>query len=75
MVTEVREFTDLLKEEYFRKRFRDEEQASKIISHIKLSWSLHIMCHIPIFCWITATVLEDVLKTREGGKLPKTLTE
>uniref|UniRef100_A0A7N8Y6C9 NACHT domain-containing protein n=1 Tax=Mastacembelus armatus TaxID=205130 RepID=A0A7N8Y6C9_9TELE len=75
IVTEVRGFTDQQKEEYFRKRFTDEEGSNKVIPHIKSSRSLHIMCHIPVFCWITATVLEDLLETRELEELPKTLTE
>ncbi|CAL8300790.1 unnamed protein product [Gadus morhua 'NCC'] len=75
MVTEVRGFTDQQKEEYFRKRFREETLASTIIANVKKSRSLHIMCHIPVFCWITATFLEDIFKKSQIEEVPKTVTQ
>ncbi|XP_075869115.1 NLR family CARD domain-containing protein 3-like [Nelusetta ayraudi] len=75
-LTEVRGFTNDQKEEYFRRRFRDRgDVSSRIISHIKASRSLHIMCEIPVFCWITVTVLESMLSLEQRGELPKTLTD
>ncbi|XP_073719500.1 NACHT, LRR and PYD domains-containing protein 3 [Misgurnus anguillicaudatus] len=74
-VTEVRGFSDPQKEEYFRKRISDESLSDQIISHLKSSRSLYIMCHIPVFCWISVTVLEKILREAESLEIPKTLTQ
>ncbi|KAI4886787.1 hypothetical protein NFI96_000941 [Prochilodus magdalenae] len=72
-VTEIQGFNDPQKEEYFRKRISDQDQAHSVISHIKKTRSLHIMCHIPVFCWISATVLQHIMK-QGHTEIPKTLT-
>ncbi|XP_058607723.1 protein NLRC3-like isoform X1 [Onychostoma macrolepis] len=74
-LTEIQGFNESQREEYFRKRISDQHQASRIISHIRRARSLHIMCHIPVFCWISSTVLQKLLKEDLSAEIPQTLTE
>ncbi|XP_051244101.1 NACHT, LRR and PYD domains-containing protein 3 isoform X2 [Dicentrarchus labrax] len=77
--TEVKGFNDEQKIQYFEKRVEDKAVAEQIINNITKSWSLYIMCHIPIFCWIAAKVLAWLLEKDntqdENIKIPTTLTE
>ncbi|XP_061133479.1 NACHT, LRR and PYD domains-containing protein 12-like isoform X1 [Syngnathus typhle] len=68
--TEVKGFSDSQRLDYFRKKFPAEED---VIQHIQKSRTILIMCHLPIFCWLIATVLQDCRK--HGKELPETLTE
>ncbi|XP_068075861.2 protein NLRC3-like [Danio rerio] len=74
-LTEIQGFTEPQKEEYFRKRISDEHRASRIISHIRRARSLQIMCHVPVFCWISSTVFQKLLEEDVSAEIPQTLTE
>ncbi|CAM4598174.1 unnamed protein product [Leuciscus chuanchicus] len=71
-VTEIRGFSDAQKQEYFKKRFTDDIQAITILDHVKQSKSLFIMCHIPVFCWISATVLQNILEEKRNNDVKNT---
>ncbi|XP_042282357.1 NACHT, LRR and PYD domains-containing protein 12-like isoform X3 [Thunnus maccoyii] len=76
-VTEVRGFNDEQKEEYFLKKISDQDVAQNICNHLKSKplRTLYIMCHIPMFCWITATAFQSLLTGTHESELPKTVTE
>ncbi|XP_074485891.1 NLR family CARD domain-containing protein 3-like [Sebastes fasciatus] len=76
-VIEVRGFNDEQKEEYFKNKVVNNLMAQNILDHLqsKPMRSLYNMCRIPFFCWISATVLQNLLTETDKGELPKALTE
>ncbi|XP_056624354.1 NACHT, LRR and PYD domains-containing protein 3-like [Triplophysa dalaica] len=72
-VTEIRGFNDEQMEKYFIKNSKP-DMSERIISHMKRSRSLYIMCHIPIFCWICLSVLQPLITQENQDKIPTTLT-
>ncbi|XP_041964633.1 NACHT, LRR and PYD domains-containing protein 3-like isoform X3 [Alosa sapidissima] len=75
LLTEIRGFSDAQKEQYFRKKISEPNLCREVVSHVKASRSLYIMCHIPVFCWISAIVLQRILSDANAREIPKTLTE
>ncbi|XP_062404009.1 NACHT, LRR and PYD domains-containing protein 5-like [Sardina pilchardus] len=75
LLTEIRGFSDAQKEQYFRKKIPEPNLCREVVSHVKSSRSLYIMCHIPVFCWISAIVLQQILSDTDAREIPKTLTE
>ncbi|XP_034049168.1 NLR family CARD domain-containing protein 3-like [Thalassophryne amazonica] len=75
LLTEVRGFNGPQKDEYFLKKIRNKSVALQIISHVKSCRSLHIMCHIPVFCWMAASVLEKMFSSTNSKDIPRTLTQ
>lgn len=72
---EVRGFSEIEKDEYFRKRFQDSNQADRVIANIDSVRTLRIMCHLPLFCSLLAHEYECIFR-KEGAnaELPRRIT-
>ncbi|XP_032431790.1 protein NLRC3 [Xiphophorus hellerii] len=72
---EMGSFSDENKDEYFRKRFKDPAQATRVIEHVKSVKTLHIMCCLPLFCTLLADECQLIFReSRTEEKLPTNIT-
>ncbi|XP_077081630.1 protein NLRC3-like isoform X2 [Siphateles boraxobius] len=74
-ITQIRGFTCEQKEEYFMRQFEDPDLTQKVICHLKSHKSLWILCHIPLFCWISSVVLKNVKSQNKNSDMPSNQTE
>ncbi|XP_041657929.1 protein NLRC3 [Cheilinus undulatus] len=72
---ELRGFCEPEKDEYFKKRFQEPEQAARIIAYINSLKTLRIMCHLPLFCSLVADECERIFTERGiHAELPRSIT-
>lgn len=75
-ITQIRGFREEQKEDYFKKHLEDPKLTQDIICHLKSQKSLWILCHIPLFCWISVVVLKDIItRQNKDRNMPSNLTE
>ncbi|XP_073700603.1 protein NLRC3-like [Garra rufa] len=75
-VTQIRGFIDEQKKEYFMRQFEDPDLTQKVTCHLKSHKSLWILCHIPLFCWISSVVLKTIIKSQNTDRdMPSNQTE
>ncbi|XP_035034015.1 NLR family CARD domain-containing protein 3 isoform X1 [Hippoglossus stenolepis] len=72
---EVRGFCDPEKEAFFKRRFKDPDQAARVIAYIKSFRTLCIMCHLPLFCSLVADECYRIFREQgTGAELPRSIT-
>ncbi|XP_073336168.1 NLR family CARD domain-containing protein 3 [Pagrus major] len=72
---DVRGFRDSEREEYFKKRFQDPDQAARVIAYINSCKTLRIMCHLPLFCSLVAEEHQRIFRLQGAqAELPRGLT-
>ncbi|XP_076142848.1 uncharacterized protein LOC143125341 isoform X2 [Alosa pseudoharengus] len=72
-VTEMLPLSDSQMEEFVKESLNDVTDASNILLRIKLSRSLHAMCHTPALCSIAVSVVKNMLE--QGENRIQTCTE
>ncbi|MBN3310128.1 NLRC3 protein, partial [Amia calva] len=68
-------FSSLQQKEYFRKSCDTPEVSEEIWEYISTQRPLLLMCHIPAFCWIVFTALQENVSLKDGNKNSTTVTE
>ncbi|XP_015223375.2 protein NLRC3 [Lepisosteus oculatus] len=68
-------FSALQQKEYFRKSCGTPEAADEIWQYVSARPPLFLMCHIPAFCWIIVTALQEKISVTAGTENTITVTE